>query len=75
MNTAIDRIKVLVIGPKGSGKSTISNFLAGRKHVLTENYRPTNGVRILEFEKDAPKNPNIPGDGKITIELWDVSGD
>jgi len=51
MNSTLDRIKILIIGPKSSGKSTIANFLGGRKHILTKNYRPTNGVRILEFEK------------------------
>jgi len=75
MAEPLDRIKILIIGPKGAGKSTIANYLAGRKHVLTENYRPTIGVRIVEFEKDAPKNKNIPGDSKITVEMWDVSGD
>jgi Rab-like protein 5 len=25
------------------------------------NYRPTAGTRILEVEKDAPKNPKRPG--------------
>ena len=76
MQSSLDRIKILIIGPRSSGKSTIANFLAGRKNVLTENYRPTVGCRILEFERDAPKSQMIStGDSKITIELWDVSGD
>ena len=76
MNTSLDRIKILIIGPTSSGKSTIANFLAGRKNVTTANYRPTVGCRILEFEKDDPKSANVGlGDSKITIELWDVSGD
>ena len=66
---------MLIIGPRSAGKSTIANFLAGRKHVLSENYRPTVGCRILEFEKEDPKISYITGDSKITIELWDVSGD
>jgi len=68
----LDRLKVLVIGPTGSGKSTITNFLAGRKHVLSENYRPTVGCRIVEFEESFNA---LGGEQKITIELWDVSGD
>ena len=75
MNSSVDKVKVLVIGPKNSGKSTIANLLAGRKQVTTKNYRPTVGCRILEFEKEAPQNPNLPGDQRVTIELWDVSGD
>ena len=65
----------MIIGPKASGKSTIANFLAGHKQVLSENYRPTVGCRILEFEKEGPSNSYISGDSKIMIELWDVSGD
>ena len=71
----LDRIKILIIGPTASGKSTIANFLAGRKNVISENYRPTVGCRIMEFERDAPKSNRQVGDSKITIELWDVSGD
>ena len=51
-----ERVKILIIGPSASGKSTVANFLAGRKNIISQNYRPTNGVRILEFEKEAPKN-------------------
>jgi Rab-like protein 5 len=32
-------------------------------------------VRILEFEKEAPKNAKRHGADKVLIELWDVSGD
>ncbi len=42
---------------------------------MKANYRPTVGVRIVEFEKEAPKNPKRPGQGKVLIELWDCSGD
>ena len=77
MQSTLDRIKIIIIGPKASGKSTIANFLAGRKNVLTENYRPTVGCRILEFEQEfSSKNQSYStGDNKITVELWDVSGD
>ena len=50
-----------MIGPVQSGKSTITNFLADREDVLAGGYRPTAGVRIVEFEKEAPKNPRRPG--------------
>lgn len=71
---ALNTIKILVIGPLQSGKSTISNFLAERAEGPS-NYRPTVGVRILEFEKQAPRNPKRPGQDKVLIELWDISGD
>ncbi|CCI50430.1 unnamed protein product [Albugo candida] len=59
-------LKVLVIGPKSSGKTTIANFLAGHQDRLggQEQYQPTVAVRILETECN-----------KASVELWDVSGD
>ena len=60
-------MKIVVAGPKGSGKTLIANFLAvGGLDVplTTDNYSPTSGVRILEFES---KEGNI--------EVWDASGD
>ncbi|DAZ98162.1 TPA: hypothetical protein N0F65_005628 [Lagenidium giganteum] len=59
-------LKLLLVGPKEAGKSTIANFLAEQTDRLggQERYQPTLGVRILEIEKN-----------KSNIELWDVSGD
>ncbi|EGZ09062.1 hypothetical protein PHYSODRAFT_252263 [Phytophthora sojae] len=59
-------LKILIVGPKEAGKSTIANFLAEHSDRLggQERYQPTVGVRILEIEK-----------GKANIELWDISGD
>ncbi|KAG7392462.1 Intraflagellar transport protein 22 [Phytophthora boehmeriae] len=59
-------LKILVVGPKEAGKSTIANFVAEHSDRLggQERYQPTVGVRILELEK-----------GKANVELWDVSGD
>ena len=82
-------LKIIVIGPLQSGKSTVTNFLAERtdnvKIILTfklikckqiiSSYQPTVGVRIVECEKEAPKNPKKPMSGKVNIEFWDVSGD
>ena len=60
-------LKIVVIGPEGSGKTAITNFLCGKNNVLEVPYRPTAGVRIVETEKEV-KNKNF------TIEMWDVSG-
>jgi GTPase SAR1 family protein len=68
-------VKILLIGPVQSGKSTIANFLGDREDVLGGGYRPTVGVRVVEFEKEAPKNPRRPGQEKVLVELWDMSGD
>lgn len=67
-------IKILIIGPVQSGKSTIANYISEKSDTPLP-YRPTAGVRILEFEKQAPKNPKRPGQDKVMIELWDISGD
>ncbi|XP_078047622.1 intraflagellar transport protein 22 homolog [Augochlora pura] len=65
-------LKIVVIGPVRSGKTTIANFLADATEIPYD-YHPTQGVRILEFElQDINVNSkNIAKD----IELWDCSGD
>ena len=64
-------VKILIIGPTQSGKTTIANYLAEKTETITKNYRPTKAVRILEFERDAPHHPKKPGADKALIELWD----
>ena len=59
-------MKILLIGPSKTGKSTLASFLAGALDSTTPAAEPapTVGVRILEFAAaGAP------------VELWDVSGD
>ncbi|XP_076279965.1 intraflagellar transport protein 22 homolog [Lasioglossum baleicum] len=65
-------LKIVVIGPVKSGKTTIANFLADATEIPYD-YHPTQGVRILEFEV---QNINV-NNKYITkdIELWDCSGD
>ena len=48
-------VKVLMVGPKGAGKSALSNFIADAVHGA-ENPKnaptvPTKGVRIVEFDR------------------------
>ena len=69
----MSRIKLLVVGPQKSGKSTIANLLGELAETPSETYRPTVGCRIIEHERDPP--PAVASFGKITLELWDVSGD
>ncbi|XP_043282763.1 intraflagellar transport protein 22 homolog [Venturia canescens] len=54
------------------GKTTISNYLADATDMQSE-YRPTKGVRILEFEVSGVKVKNVTS--KVDVELWDCSGD
>ena len=56
-----------------SGKTTIANFLSDSTDNNGDEYRPTQGVRIVEFEAN---NLNISNRNiKAEIELWDCSGD
>jgi Rab-like protein 5 len=66
-------VKILVIGPTKSGKSTIANIIGELSEGPSENYRPTAGCRIVELERDPP--PAVSNFGKFNLELWDVSGD
>ena len=71
----MSRVKVLVVGPVKSGKSTIANILADVADGPAQSYRPTPGVRILETEKKPPLSVARQFSGDVTVELWDVSGD
>ncbi|XP_012224917.1 intraflagellar transport protein 22 homolog [Linepithema humile] len=64
-------LKLVIIGPTESGKTTIANFLADATEIPYD-YHPTQGVRILEFETDdiEVNNERVSRD----IELWDCSG-
>ncbi|CAI4227159.1 unnamed protein product [Auanema sp. JU1783] len=66
--------KILVLGPCKAGKSAISTYLAEAidSESLGE-YRPTKGVRIVEFESN---ELDIRGQrAEVDVELWDCSGD
>ncbi|KAF7667201.1 hypothetical protein LDENG_00073180 [Lucifuga dentata] len=66
------KAKILFIGPNESGKTVLANFLSDTTENVGGEYRPTQGVRILEFESQ-----NEGGNDKHTleVELWDCSGD
>ncbi|KAL0485535.1 intraflagellar transport protein ift22 [Acrasis kona] len=73
-----DRIKILLVGPKENGKTGIANYLGGLSTELNSLTKPTIGVRIVEFERNGlklVKQKAIQRDGKVMVELWDVSGD
>ena len=69
----MSRVKILVIGPKKAGKTTIANILGDLQEGPSQEYRPTIGCRIVDFERDPP--PSVSHFGKLHIELWDLSGD
>ena len=67
-------LKVLLIGPPQSGKSTLANYLSGRTDVISKSYRPTVGVRILTTTKTIVHSYAPDGDD-FTVQLWDLSCD
>lgn len=74
--------KLIICGPSKVGKTVIANSLSEFSHVVSPDYHPTKGVRILEMEKSftgelakkvqAAKKTNTPN---LNIEIWDISGD
>jgi Rab-like protein 5 len=68
------KMKILIIGPSNSGKTTLANCISGHSSTPASNYHPTAGVRILEMEKSPPRANRL-GDSAVAIELWDCSGD
>ena len=69
------KMKILIIGPTNSGKTTLANVLSGHSSTPSANYHPTVGVRILELERTPPRANRIGGESSVQIELWDCSGD
>ena len=64
-------LKIVIAGPKQTGKTLIGNFLAGQSESLvSDKYTPTVGVRILEFEA---RVHGVSED--LNVEIWDASGD
>lgn len=61
-------MKVSVVGPKGGGKTTLSNFLGSEEAAfqMVPAYAETVGCRILECERDI--------EGPMQVELWDTGG-
>lgn len=63
----LTKLKILVIGPDASGKTTVVNYLSQKANVLDAPYRPTNSVRIVEHETEVDNR-------LVSIEFWDVAG-
>lgn len=67
--------KVLVVGPKDSGKTRLANYIAEfETQPALDEYAPTAGARILEFDRDVAQ-PGKRGLSQLAVELWDCSGD
>uniref|UniRef100_A0A0R3WGH6 Intraflagellar transport protein 22 homolog n=1 Tax=Taenia asiatica TaxID=60517 RepID=A0A0R3WGH6_TAEAS len=64
-------LKILFLGPVASGKSYIANFLSDAVEQGSIEYRPTKGVRILEYDLMAKHDAEMT---KVELQLWDTSG-
>ncbi|KAJ4460335.1 putative intraflagellar transport protein 22 [Paratrimastix pyriformis] len=75
VSAAVQKMKILVVGPTRSGKTGIVNALAelGGDGNNT-NTNPTVGVRILEVYRSLEERP-ASDQNRTLIELWDCSGD
>ena len=70
------KAKILVIGPKMGGKTRVANTLAKMPDFSGADYaapyKPTKGVRILEFDESVQAGRRSV---QLAVELWDCSGD
>eukprot|EP01012_Entosiphon_sulcatum_P034163 TRINITY_DN43285_c0_g1_i1.p1 TRINITY_DN43285_c0_g1~~TRINITY_DN43285_c0_g1_i1.p1 ORF type:complete len:206 (-),score=44.15 TRINITY_DN43285_c0_g1_i1:50-667(-) len=82
---AVERVKILLVGPERAGKSAIANYLAGFRDTPSSDYKPTVALRIHEYEATGLNfNKNTSalmsakystvGSNRANVELWDVSG-
>lgn len=81
---AKDTVKILIIGPSKSGKTTLANFLCGTRETPTSRYMETTPLRIVEtdLELEASKIGDrrvvfAGGDSRrkhVTVQVWDLSG-
>ncbi|KAI8820130.1 uncharacterized protein EV422DRAFT_568085 [Fimicolochytrium jonesii] len=75
-------VRIFIVGPSGTGKTTLSNVLADLTASLPTAphaggvYRATQGVRILEFDRRIPPLPNSGSTRPMDVacEVWDCSG-
>ncbi|GFO01191.1 intraflagellar transport protein 22 homolog [Plakobranchus ocellatus] len=67
----MSKAKVVVVGPCEAGKTVLCNFLADATEFSGGEYHPTQAVRIVEFETNAPDKSR----SALDVELWDCSGD
>ncbi|KAK7195792.1 ADP-ribosylation factor family/Miro-like protein/50S ribosome-binding GTPase [Novymonas esmeraldas] len=81
---AEEKIKILVVGPTKSGKTTIANFLCGTRETPTSKYFETTPLRIGEMELELDST-NLSdrrvvfsgGDAKtkrVVVQIWDLGG-
>lgn len=66
----MQKLKILVIGPEKTGKSSICNIIYNPDQT-NQIYWPTIGVRILDIEKEVKIDNRTQN---VKIQLFDISG-
>lgn len=79
-----EKVKILVVGPSKSGKTTVTNFLCGTRETPTSKYYETNPLRIVETEIELDTTSLSDrrvvfsgGDAKTrraVVQIWDLGG-
>lgn len=71
------KLKILLVGPQKVGKTTVANFLSEHSENLGagDEYKPTAALRIVEFERELTQDGPWGGSKRVSVQLWDVSGD
>ena len=71
-------LKIAIVGPQKVGKTVIANSLSEFSHVVSPDYHPTMGCRILEMEKafsdEQVKNIPILKNNKIMLSYCKQKG-
>lgn len=65
-------VKIAVVGPLASGKSSFINFATETRETLAENYIPTIPVRIIEYEVPSTTKSRSQ---TSNVQVFDCSGD
>ena len=62
--TDVTEVKVLMVGPRGAGKSALANYIAdavpNSESPAMAPTQPTKGVRIVEFDRQIPQKKGAP---------------
>lgn len=64
-------LKILVVGPVGSGKTNLVNIICEAGSGIAEDTKPTVGIRIMETQIQI-MHDGLPAN--VSVQLWDTSG-
>lgn len=67
------KARIVLVGPCGSGKSVLANYLSDLNIELIDDLKPTRGLRIAEYDINNAQVDGVPAN--IDVQVWDTSGD